>query len=88
METDLYTGNALMNMYAKLQVSLLDCHVFDEIPQSDRGNSGRSSLGQDSEIGIDGIGKVPVLHQETRNGLIRSEKGHFEFFKWKESRKC
>ncbi|XP_049408091.1 putative pentatricopeptide repeat-containing protein At3g23330 isoform X1 [Solanum stenotomum] len=78
MESDLYTGNALMNMYAKLQVSLLDCHVFDEIPQSDRGNSGRSSLGQDSEIGIDGIGKVPVLHQETRNELIRSEKAHFE----------
>ncbi|XP_049408092.1 putative pentatricopeptide repeat-containing protein At3g23330 isoform X2 [Solanum stenotomum] len=44
MESDLYTGNALMNMYAKLQVSLLDCHVFDEIPQSDRGNSGLDSV--------------------------------------------
>ncbi|XP_055813716.1 putative pentatricopeptide repeat-containing protein At3g23330 [Solanum dulcamara] len=78
MESDLYTGNALMNMYAKLQVSLHDCHVFDEIPLSDRFDSHRSSLGQDSEIGIDDIGKVPVLYQGTRNELIRSEKSHFE----------
>lgn len=78
MESDLYTGNALMNMYAKLQVSLHNCHVFDEIPQSDRFDSHRSSLGQDSEIGIDDIGEVPVLYQGTRNELIRSEKSHFE----------
>ncbi|KAH0634263.1 hypothetical protein KY290_038506 [Solanum tuberosum] len=66
MESDLYTGNALMNMYAKLQVSSHDYHVFDEIPQSDRVYSRRSSLAQDSDIGI------------LRNELIRSEKSHFE----------
>ncbi|WMV48012.1 hypothetical protein MTR67_041397 [Solanum verrucosum] len=66
MESDLYTGNALMNMYAKLQVLSHDYHVFDEIPQSDHVYSRRSSLTQDSEIGI------------LINELIRSEKSHFE----------
>ncbi|XP_016432389.2 putative pentatricopeptide repeat-containing protein At3g23330 [Nicotiana tabacum] len=65
MESDLYTGNALMNMYAKLQVSSHDCHVFDKIPQSNRFSSQRSNL-------------VSVLYEETRNELIRSEKNHFD----------
>ncbi|XP_060181297.1 putative pentatricopeptide repeat-containing protein At3g23330 [Lycium barbarum] len=88
MENDVYTGNALMNMYVKLQVSSNDCKVFDEIPQSIRFSSRKSSslvnnnnvygMAQDSDIEIDGIGEVPVLYQETRNELIRSEKSHFD----------
>ncbi|CAI9118154.1 OLC1v1019680C1 [Oldenlandia corymbosa var. corymbosa] len=33
LDSDLYTGNALMNMYAKLQLSGNDMNVFDEISQ-------------------------------------------------------
>uniref|UniRef100_A0A3Q7J352 DYW domain-containing protein n=1 Tax=Solanum lycopersicum TaxID=4081 RepID=A0A3Q7J352_SOLLC len=46
----------------ELRVLSHDYHLFDEIPLSDRVYSRRSSLAQDSEIGI----------------LIRSEKSHFE----------
>ncbi|CAN4091106.1 unnamed protein product [Withania somnifera] len=79
MESDLYTGNALMNMYAKLQVSSKDCHVFDEIPLSNRGNICRSSLvidnnaygvAREDEVRDDGISQV--------NELIRSGKSHFD----------
>ncbi|PHU21629.1 putative pentatricopeptide repeat-containing protein [Capsicum chinense] len=71
MESDVYTGNALMNMYAKLQLSSNDCYVFGGIPQlNNRVSSRRSNVygvAQDSEVGVDGTSQVPVLYQERRN---------------------
>ncbi|KAK4341680.1 hypothetical protein RND71_040181 [Anisodus tanguticus] len=50
VENELYTGNALMNMYAKLQVSSHARYLFDEIPQSNSFSSRRSNNNDDNNI--------------------------------------
>ncbi|CAH9105244.1 unnamed protein product [Cuscuta epithymum] len=79
LDYDLYTGNALMNMYAKLQGSD-DLNLFDETPQrreldafekASLANKGVFALTRDSKSNIDGAVKVPGLDSMSRDGEKR-----------------
>lgn len=77
LDCDLYTGNALMNMYAKLQ-ELDDPNMFDEIPQRNQNaylayNTVLELTG-DSKSNIDGVVQVPGFCHTSQNGEGRINK--------------
>ncbi|XP_019181336.1 PREDICTED: putative pentatricopeptide repeat-containing protein At3g23330 [Ipomoea nil] len=75
LDCDLYTGNALMNMYAKLQ-ELDDPNMFDEIPERKQIDASNSvfELTGDSRSNIDGVVQVPGLCHTNQNGERRINK--------------
>lgn len=82
LDCDLYTGNALMNMYAKLQ-ELDDPNMFDEIPQRNQIDASENAylayntvfeLAGDSKSNIDGVVQVPDFCHTNQNGEGRINK--------------
>nr|GMD67775.1 putative pentatricopeptide repeat-containing protein At3g23330 [Ipomoea batatas] len=82
LDCDLYTGNALMNMYAKLQ-ELDDPNMFDEIPQRNQIDASENAclayntvfeLAGDSKSNIDGVVQVPGFCHTNQNGEGRINK--------------
>nr|GMD72069.1 putative pentatricopeptide repeat-containing protein At3g23330 [Ipomoea batatas] len=82
LDCDLYTGNALMNMYAKLQ-ELDYPNMFDEIPQRNQIDASENAylayntvfeLAGDSKSNIDGVVQVPGFCHTNQNGEGRINK--------------
>ncbi|XP_031111208.1 putative pentatricopeptide repeat-containing protein At3g23330 [Ipomoea triloba] len=82
LDCDLYTANALMNMYAKLQ-ELDEPNMFDKIPQRNQIDASENAylayntafeLTSDSKSNIDGVVQVPGFCHTNQNGEGRINK--------------